>query len=112
MSAPYQHSRRAVYRVVYPPGERPTFAVPAQRFTVLDCSELGMRYECVDHLPELGTTLSGVLRFRRGAEVSVTGEVIRVEKGTVALWFGARGVPLSEILAERSYLSKVVDEPR
>jgi hypothetical protein len=105
MSAPYENSRRAVYRVVYPVMERPTFALPGETFPVLDCSELGMRYESRDHRPELGSTLAGVVRFRRGAEVPVTGEVIRVEKGTIAIWFGAQGIPLSEVLAERAYLS-------
>jgi hypothetical protein len=112
MSAPYEHSRRAVYRVVYPVTERPSFVLPDESFPVLDCSELGMRYESRTHRPDLGTTLSGVVRCRRGAEVSVSGEVIRVESGTVAVWFRSRGIPLSDVLAERAYLASAHEETK
>src|SRR4051812_2123213 len=84
----HQHARRAVYRVVYPVRERPTLQVGSESFSVMDCSELGLRYQVQEaHLPTLGATVSGILHFRRGAEVPVTGEVVRVESGTVAVWF-------------------------
>jgi PilZ domain-containing protein len=111
MTPHFQHSRRAVYRVVYPVRERPTFLTKGESFSVLDCSELGMRYQTPDvHRPELGTTIAGHVRFRRGIEVPVTGEVIRTENGTVALWFRAQGIPLTEIMTERRYLESTDDE--
>jgi hypothetical protein len=105
MANNFQHSRRAVYRVVYPVRERPSFLVGADSFSVMDCSELGLRYQVSDaHLPGLGETVSGLLRFRRGAEVRVAGEVVRVEHGTVALWFRSQPIPLAEVMNERRYL--------
>lgn len=96
--------------MVYPPGERPTFVRDGEMFAIIDCSELGLRFEVMDYHPEVGATMSGAVRFRRGVEVPVTGEVVRVDASSVALWFGARGIPLSEILAERAYLASAADE--
>jgi hypothetical protein len=107
MSSPYQPSRRAVYRVVYPEEQRPTFHVGGATHQVIDCSELGLRYRIANgHVPEVGTTMQGHVRFRRGSEVAVAGEIIRVDPDSVALWFSARGIPLSEVLAERAWLAR------
>jgi hypothetical protein len=112
MTSNFQHSRRAVYRVVYPIRERPTFTIEFDSYPVIDCSELGLRYLApADHKPEVGTTISGRVHFRRGSEVPVTGEVVRVDDGTVALWFRSQAIPLSEMLAERTYLDSAADEP-
>jgi hypothetical protein len=105
MPPPYEHSRRAVYRVVYPPGERPTFRTGIQTHAVIDCSELGLRYMPGGPRPEPGSSISGEIVFRRGNKVAISGEVIRADDNGVAIWFGARGIPLGEILSERSYLA-------
>src|SRR5262245_60689077 len=98
-------SRRALYRVVYPMSERPVFEVGRFRYEVIDCSELGIRYEVKDRrVPALGTPIGGVVVFRRGGSVEITGEVIRTRAGTVALALDSPGVPFSEILAEQRYL--------
>ena len=102
-----EQSRRAVYRVTYPIPERPELMVGDHVFPVIDCSELGLRYEApAERYPELGATVEGRVAFRRGLQVAVAGEVIRVQDGTVALWFNSRGggVPFGEILAEQRYL--------
>jgi hypothetical protein len=105
MANNFQHSRRAVYRIVYPVRERPTLHIGADGFSVMDCSELGLRYQVADaHLPAVGETVSGTIRFRRGSEVPVTGEVVRVEHGTVALWFRSQPIPIGEVMSERKYL--------
>jgi hypothetical protein len=102
MSTPFQPSRRAVYRVVYPVRERPTFSVGTDSFSVIDCSELGLRYQVPEfHRPAVGSTVGGRVRFRRGVEVQVSGEVVRVQDGTVALWFRSGAIPLAEMVAER-----------
>jgi hypothetical protein len=98
-------SRRALYRIVYPVDERPIFEIGSFVYEVIDCSERGVRYEIKDRrVPELGTPLGGTLLFRRGAEVEITGEVIRTREGTVVLILDAPGIPFSDILAEQRYL--------
>ena len=108
MATPFQHSRRAVYRVVYPVRERPTFAVAADSFSVIDCSELGLRYQVPEiHRPSVGNTITGRVRFRRGDEVQVTGEVVRVQDGTVALWFRSEAIPFDRMVAEREHVESI-----
>lgn len=98
-------SRRTLYRVVYPLDERPVLAVGRSTYEVIDCSELGLRFE-VNGRPasSLGTSLGGVVQFRSGSTVEITGEVIRMRAGTIALALDAPGVPFSHILAEQRYL--------
>ena len=98
-------SRRALYRVVYPMNERPIFEVGRFGYEVIDCSELGIRYEVKNRrVPAVGTPIGGVVIFRRGANVEISGEVIRTRAGTVALALDSPGVPFSDILAEQRYL--------
>ena len=98
-------SRREVSRIVYPLEERPTFEIGRFIYDVIDCSERGVRYVTKDRrVPELGTPLGGTLQFRRGADVDVTGEVIRTSEGIVVLILDAPGIPFSDILAEQRYL--------
>src|SRR5262249_39098548 len=98
-------SRRALYRIVYPLHERPAFEIGRFVYEVIDCSELGIRYEVKERrMPALGTPLGGTIQFRRGGLCEVTGEVIRTRAGTVALVLDAPGIPFSDILAEQRYL--------
>lgn len=98
-------SRRALYRIVYPLDERPTFEIGRFVYEVVDCSERGVRYEIKDRrVPEVGTPLGGTVLFRRGAQVEVTGEVIRTREATVVLILDAPGIPFADILAEQRYL--------
>jgi PilZ domain len=101
---PYS-SRRALYRIVYPIDERPSFQIGRFVYQVIDCSERGIRYHVEDRrVPALGTPLGGVLVFRRGGEVEVTGEVIRTRAGTVALALDFPGISFADILAEQRHL--------
>lgn len=105
MATAFQHSRRAVYRVVYPVRARPTLSVGAESFSVIDCSELGLRYQVPEvHRPAVGATVTGRVHFRRGVDFTVSGEVVRVQDGTVALWFKAGGIPYAEMVAERGWV--------
>ena len=98
-------SRRALYRVIYPLIERPSFEIGRFTYKVIDCSERGLRFEAADRrVPALGTPLAGVLRFRRGGSVEVGGEVIRTRIGTVALALDAPGIRFADILAEQRFL--------
>jgi hypothetical protein len=98
-------SRRALYRIVYPLHERPAFEMGRFVYEVIDCSERGIRYSVRDRrVPVLGTPLGGIVQFRRGGIVEITGEVIRTRGATVALALDAPGIPFSDILAEQRYL--------
>jgi hypothetical protein len=107
-----QQSRRAVYRVVYPAAERPHFLVDAGQAgvaagdcEVIDCSELGLRYQATGSpLPAVGDTVEGRVVFRRGVEVPVAGEVVRVQEAKVALWFRTLALSFTVIVAEQEYL--------
>ena len=75
---------------------------PCESFSVIDCSELGVRYQVPEaHRPSVGATVAGRVRFHRGVEIAVSGEVVRVQDGTVALWFRTEAIPYSEMVAER-----------
>ena len=106
MPSQISSSRRALYRIVYPLAERPTFEVGRFSYAVVDCSERGLRYAIQERrVPSLGTPLSGILRLRREGEgIELTGEVIRARAGTVVLALDAPGIPFSEILSEQRYL--------
>jgi hypothetical protein len=98
-------SRRAHYRVTYPIAERPTLEIGQITYDIVQCSERGVRYEVPDRpLPALGAELSGVIRFRRGAQVEVAGEVTRAHSGEVVLFLRLQGIPFSEMLLEQQYL--------
>lgn len=72
---------------------------------IVDCSEQGLRYEVHDlKLPDVGAQLGGIIKFRRGSQVEVTGEVIRARAGLVVLVFDAPGIRFSDILLEQRYL--------
>ena len=97
-------SRREFYRVIYPLDERPTVTVGRLVHAVVDCSERGLRYEVKDRrVPQLGAEFKGRLRFRRGAEILVNGEVIRARSGLVVVKLDPP-LPFGEILSEQRYL--------
>jgi hypothetical protein len=99
-------SRRALYRIVYPMAERPTFRIGRYAYEVLDCSERGLRYAVKNRrIPSVGTPVAGIVVFRReGASVEITGEVIRARGEVVVLALEDPGIPFSHILAEQRYL--------
>ena len=98
-------SRRELYRVVYPLNQRPILEIGRFSHAIIDCAERGLRFEVKSRrVPSLGTPLAGVVRFRRGVEVEVTGEVVRTRGATVAVALDLPGIPFSHILAEQRYL--------
>ena len=102
---PTSLSRRALYRVSYPIGERPTLDMGRLVHEIVDCSEQGLRYHVLDlRMPEIGTLLGGIIKFRRGRQVEVTGEVTRASDGLVVLVLDSPGIRFSDILLEQRYL--------
>lgn len=78
-----------------------------QSFSVLDCSEHGLRY--IRRLPqplEVGDIVRGVLTFRRGRQCVAEGEVVRIHGDQVALHLNITPIPLAIILDEQRHLRK------
>jgi hypothetical protein len=102
---PTSLSRRALYRVSYPLGDRPSFDMGRLIHQIVDCSEQGLRYAVRDlKMPDVGAHLGGIIKFRRGRQVEVTGEVLRADAGCVVLVLDAPGIRFSDILLEQRYL--------
>jgi hypothetical protein len=97
-------SRRALYRIVYPLSERPTFEVGTTLYDVIDCSERGLRYQLnYQRVPEVGGIVMGWLHFRRGESIRVHGKVLRAMRGVVALALEP-ALPFAEVMSEQRYL--------
>lgn len=102
MSYPFD---RRHYRLRFPLRERPRLLLDAGEREVVDCSEGGLRYRAArGEAPAPGTPLSGRVRFRRGREVEIVGEVVRVMRGEVAVRFTAAGIPMAVMFDEQRFL--------
>jgi len=73
---------------------------------VLDCGEGGLRYRLneSDTRPAVGSKVNGLLRFHRGTELEIEGEIVRVQSSSVALNLTTTRIPFSVILAEQKEL--------
>ena len=98
-------AERAFYRIVFPMRERPILVLEGREHYVIDCSEHGLRF-VRQSWPELerGMMVQGTLRFHRGEEVEVEGEVVRVQDEQVALHLSVRPIPMGRIIEEQRYL--------
>lgn len=102
MSYPFQ---REYYRILYPLQERPRLLLQEEAYEVIDCSERGLRYFVPKGpLPEIGATVHGQLRFRRGAALNIQGAVVRIQDDEVAIHFPTAQIPLSILFDEQRYL--------
>ena len=100
-------STRAYFRVGYPLAERPRLILGDAIHQVLDCSEGGFRFHSAGFPAlEVGSTIEGRIRFRRGAQVTVQGRVVWTQKGQVAVILTESRIPLSIIYDEQRYLRK------
>lgn len=98
---------RHYFRIRYPVEARPRLVLGSNICEVLDCSEKGVRFRATCMLrPARGDMLEGKLRFPRGEELAVHGEVVRIEEDRVALELSGRGVPFGVILQEQLYLRR------
>ncbi len=102
-----QTSSREYFRIGYPLAERPQLIVGDAVHQVLDCCEAGFRYYLAEfELPEVGSTIEGRIRFRRGPNVGIRGRVVWAERGQVAVALTDARIPLSIIYDEQRYLRK------
>jgi hypothetical protein len=108
---PWPHARE-YFRVAYPSALRPRLDVQDYQFDVVDVSERGLRFRLGQaQPPESGNEVQGVVRFRRGEEVTVRGIVVRVDAGEVAARL-EEGIPLGVIMGEQRFLLDRHRSPR
>jgi hypothetical protein len=104
MPSPYTQER-AHFRVKYPIDARPRLIVEGRVYDVIDCSEGGVLYFIKEGpIPEKGSAVRGRIRFKRGEEVEIAGEVVRVQNELVAWRLTEARIPLATIIAEQRYL--------
>ncbi len=93
---------RSYYRIQYPVADRPRLLIDGVGHEVLDCSESGVRFRCVPGQPaRYGQEIRGVVQFRRGTEIRVEGQIVRIDGEFAALHFTSVGIPFGIILAEQ-----------
>ncbi len=103
MSHPYD---RSTFRIQYPERVRPELVLREGTRPVVDVSEHGLRYQSAgEALPEIGTEVEGLVRFRQRADdVHVRGVVIRCQGGQVAIRLEVPGLPRATLFAEQRFL--------
>jgi hypothetical protein len=98
---------RAFYRVAYAEQDRPRLALAdGARGVVVDCSESGVRYRPDPRHPPpaFGAIVAGRIEFRAGRPTEISGRVIRVARGEVALYLAPPGIPMRVLFAEQRAL--------
>jgi hypothetical protein len=99
----YRHEREH-YRIMYPTAARPRFVSGDLERDVVDLCEVGLRYRAADNETcGLGDEVEGLVRVRRGEEIPVLGNVVRLEGREVALRLSV-GIPLRVVLDEQRYI--------
>ena len=105
MSYPFD---RGEYRIPYPPSARPRLILGEGEFAVVDCSQRGLRYvAAVGELPEIGSVIEGRVRLLSKREwLDVTGKVVRIQDGEVAVHLERPGIPMQRVYDEQRYLAR------
>jgi hypothetical protein len=106
---PIEHPhQRGRFRIEYPRQDRPALVLVDQTLEVVDCSESGFRYVLPsgEPVPEIGSEVHGLLRFRGGKELKVEGVVTRLFGPTVAVHLTDAEIPFSVILREQQSLRR------
>lgn len=99
-------NRREYYRIPFPRTERPRMVVGTTITEVLECSERGLSYRPVANRDDVGDLVEGRLRFPRGVELPVRGEVVRVGDDRVSVALQGSGIPFSVIFQEQLHLKR------
>lgn len=96
--------QRKVFRIKYPETDRPRLSTGGNTFEVIDCSESGLRYQ-LGNAPEpaVSKTIQGRVSFGCGQCADVSGYVLRVQDGLVAVRF-AKSISAGIMLHEQRWL--------
>ena len=99
-------NRREFYRIPFPRTERPRMVVGTTIAEVIECSERGLSYRPVGDDGGVGDVVEGRLRFPRGVELPIRGEVVRVRDDRVAVELQGSGIPFAVIFQEQLRLRR------
>ena len=104
-------NRRGFYRIPYPADARPRLLVDAPGparlvYEVLECSERGLSFQPSAETGDVGEALEGRIRFPRGVDLPIHGEVVRVLPDRVSVSLQGSGIPFAVIFQEQLHLRK------
>lgn len=99
-------NRREYYRIPFPEADRPRVVVGTSISEVIECSERGLSYHPAAEPGDLGEVLEGRIRFPRGVELPICGEVVRVTGDRVSLSLKGTGIPFAVIFQEQLNLRR------
>lgn len=99
-------NRREYFRIPFPETDRPRVVVGTSISEVIECSERGLSYEPAADPSDVGDLVEGRIRFPRGVELPIRGEVVRVGKDRVSLALKGTGIPFAVIFQEQLHLRR------
>ncbi|HRF42641.1 MAG TPA: PilZ domain-containing protein [Candidatus Competibacteraceae bacterium] len=111
LTIPIEKERREYYRLQFPPAKRPQLLINKDSHAVIDCSARGIRYAALSGtLPAPGEQVTGLLRFRHGAQAPILGVVIRAEGDEIVLYLPNREIPSTLLRSEERHLLKASED--
>lgn len=99
-------NRREYYRIPFPESDRPRVVVGTTISEVIECSERGLSFEPASEPGDVGDVVEGRIRFPRGVELPIRGEVVRVGEDRVSLALKGTGIPFAVIFQEQLHLRR------
>ena len=99
-------NRREYYRIPFPETERPRVVVGTSISEVIECSERGLSYHPAANPADVGEVVEGRIRFPRGVELPIRGEVVRAGEGRISLELRGTGIPFAVIFQEQLHLRR------
>ncbi len=102
----WNHERQ-YYRLLFPLGDLAVFVVGDLRMRIHEASERGIRYApAPGHAPAVGEVVNGTVHFRSVGEFEVTGQMKRIQSGTMVVVLDPPGLPYSALIAEQLFLRR------
>ena len=98
---------REFFRLQYPMDAAPKFVEAGLGHRVVDIGEGGFRYAPTEGvIPVAGAPVKGTLEFPEDEPVEVTGTVVRVQGGEVAVKCAPRAIPMGLVIREQLRVRK------
>jgi len=100
--------KREHYRIKYRDDDRPTFVMGGAKYSVMDISEKGLRFDGGLKLkPEENDAISGKLMFKSGKSCAVEGKLLRYDSVKRACIVKLnKGISLALIMEEQRIILK------
>ena len=99
-------NRREYYRIPFPQFDRPRVVVGTVISEVIECSERGLSFHPSSEPGDVGEVVEGRIRFPRGVELPICGQVVRVSDDRVSVSLKGSGIPFAVIFQEQLHLRR------